>query len=147
MLVHCPGPAPSVHTRAARAARLAPRAPRVRRHEARRPRVGVSAKLSPHVRVGPAGALESVEMKVSEALATRVSIRDFLPTPVPGETIRRVLAAASRAPSGGNLQPWHIDVVAGERLDELRGIVRERIAAGVQEKLDYTVYPSPLVSP
>ncbi len=86
-------------------------------------------------------------MKVSEALATRVSIRDFLPTPVPAETIRRVLAAASRAPSGGNLQPWHIDVVAGERLDELRAIVRERIAAGVQEQVEYTVYPSPLGSP
>ncbi len=86
-------------------------------------------------------------MKVSEALASRVSIRDFLPTPVPMETIRRVLAAASRAPSGGNLQPWHIDVVAGEKLDELRAIVRERIAAGVQEKIEYAVYPSPLVSP
>jgi len=86
-------------------------------------------------------------MKVSEALASRVSIRDFLPTPVPPETIRRVLAAASRAPSGGNLQPWHIDVVAGEKLDELRAIVRERIGAGAQETIEYAVYPSPLVSP
>jgi nitroreductase len=86
-------------------------------------------------------------MKVSEALASRRSIRDFLPTPVPIETIRRVLEAAARAPSGGNLQPWHIDVVAGEKLDELRAIVRERIAAGIEEPYDYTVYPSPLVSP
>ncbi|MFA7503684.1 MAG: nitroreductase [Burkholderiaceae bacterium] len=86
-------------------------------------------------------------MKVSEALASRVSIRDFLPTPVPGETIRRVLATASRAPSGGNLQPWHIDVVGGERLDELRAIMREQIAAGAQEQVEYAVYPSPLSSP
>ncbi len=86
-------------------------------------------------------------MKVSEALASRRSIRDFLPTPVPVETIRRVLQAASRAPSGGNLQPWHIDVVAGEKLDELRAIVRERIASGAEEKTEYSVYPSPLVSP
>ena len=86
-------------------------------------------------------------MKVSEALATRVSIRDFLPTPVPVETIRRVLTAASRAPSGGNLQPWHIDVVAGAKLDELRAIVRERISSGAQEQVEYAVYPSPLVSP
>ncbi len=86
-------------------------------------------------------------MKVSEALASRVSIRDFLPTPVPGETIRRVLTAAARAPSGGNLQPWHIDVVGGEKLDELRAIVRERITAGIQEQTDYAVYPQPLDSP
>lgn len=86
-------------------------------------------------------------MKVSEALATRVSIRDFLPTPVPGATIRRVLTAASRAPSGGNLQPWHIDVVAGKRLDELRAIVRKQIGAGIQEPIEYSVYPSPLQSP
>ncbi|MCO5120191.1 MAG: nitroreductase [Burkholderiaceae bacterium] len=86
-------------------------------------------------------------MKVSEALASRVSIRDFLPTPVPGEAIRRVLATAARAPSGGNLQPWHIDVVGGEKLDELRAIVRERITAGIQEQTDYAVYPQPLGSP
>lgn len=86
-------------------------------------------------------------MKVSDALASRVSIRDFLPTPVPPDVIRRVLTAASRAPSGGNLQPWHIDVVAGERLDELRAIVAQRIHAGVEEQIDYTVYPKPLGSP
>jgi len=55
-------------------------------------------------------------LDVREAIASRRSIRDFLPTPVPGETIRRVLAAASRSPSGGNVQPWHVDVVAGEPL-------------------------------
>jgi len=54
-------------------------------------------------------------MTVYEVLASRRSVRDFLSTPVSGEVIRRVLAAAARAPSGGNVQPWHIDVVAGER--------------------------------
>lgn len=86
-------------------------------------------------------------MKVSEALASRVSIRDFLPDPVPVATIRRVLEAASRAPSGGNLQPWHVDVVAGERLDELRAIIARQIKSGAQEKADYRVYPDSLWSP
>src|SRR5690606_12403377 len=86
-------------------------------------------------------------MKASEASPSRLSIRDSLPTAVPPETISRVLAAASRAPAGGNLQPWHIDVVAGEKLDELRAIVRERIGAGAQETIEYAVYPSPQVSP
>ena len=44
-------------------------------------------------------------LSVTEALQSRLSIRDFLPKPVPLAVIRRVLATASRAPSGGNLQP------------------------------------------
>ena len=47
-------------------------------------------------------------MKVSEALQSRISCRAFLPTPVPEATVKSILTGASRAPSGGNLQPWHI---------------------------------------
>lgn len=90
-------------------------------------------------------------MTVYEALASRRSVRDFLPTPVPGETIRRVLQAASRAPSGGNVQPWHIDVVAGEKLDELKAIMRQRlqeVAAGDRsEQPEYDIYPKELSAP
>ena len=44
-------------------------------------------------------------LTVTEAITRRTSIRDFLPTPVPLDLLRRVLATASRAPSGGNVQP------------------------------------------
>ena len=71
---------------------------------------------------------------VTEALETRISVRDFLPTPVPAEVIRRVLATASRSPSGGNVQPWNIDVVAGAKLDELKAIMQRRLAEGVNEE-------------
>lgn len=88
---------------------------------------------------------------VTEALETRLSIRDFLPTPVPSEVIRRVLATASRSPSGGNLQPWHIDVVAGSKLDELKAIMQRRlaeVAAGDRsETPEYDIYPKELVAP
>ena len=90
-------------------------------------------------------------MNVREALDSRRSVRDFLPTPVPGEVIRRVLAAASRAPSGGNLQPWHIDVVAGSRLDELKALMQRRLAAvaagNMAEQPEYSIYPKDLVAP
>ena len=90
-------------------------------------------------------------MNVYEALASRRSVRDFLPTPVSGEVIRRVLAAAARAPSGGNVQPWHIDVVAGERLDELKAVMRRRlqqVASGDDaERPEYDIYPKELVAP
>ena len=88
---------------------------------------------------------------VTEALNSRLSVRDFLPTPVPGDLIRQILVTASRAPSGGNVQPWHIDVVAGERLDALKAIVAQRlveVAAGDRSELpEYDIYPKELVAP
>ena len=90
-------------------------------------------------------------MDVAQAVASRHSIRDFLPTPVSGDLIRRVLTAASRSPSGGNVQPWQIDIVAGERLDELRALMRQRIVeaatGGQAEERDYDIYPKDLPSP
>ncbi len=90
-------------------------------------------------------------MTVTEALNSRLSVRDFLPTPVPAHLIRQVLATASRAPSGGNVQPWQIDVVAGERLDALKTIMAKRlaeVAAGDRSELpEYDIYPKELVAP
>src|SRR5690348_14368158 len=56
---------------------------------------------------------------VEEAIATRRSIRAFLPTPVPEATIRRILAVAARAPSGTNTQPWKVYVLTGEAKEQL----------------------------
>ncbi len=87
-------------------------------------------------------------MDVSQAVSSRHSVRAYLDTPVPGETIRRVLAAAARAPSGGNVQPWHIDVVAGEPLARLKALMAQRAAeTPAGETLEYDIYPSNLWSP
>ena len=86
-------------------------------------------------------------MHVADALNSRQSIRDFLPTPVPLETIRRVLATASRAPSGGNVQPWHIDVLVGTPLESLKTRMRERSPADPPELPEYDIYPKELVAP
>jgi nitroreductase len=58
-------------------------------------------------------------MDLMEALASRRSARAYLDTPVPDETIERILAAASRAPSGTNTQPWKVYVVSGSARDAL----------------------------
>ena len=88
---------------------------------------------------------------VTDALDSRLSVRDFLPTPVSAEQIRQVLATASRSPSGGNVQPWRIDVVAGARLTELKALMQRRlaeVAAGDKsESPEYDIYPKELVSP
>ena len=88
-------------------------------------------------------------MNVSEAVASRMSCRAFLDTPVPGDTVRAILDAARRAPSGGNLQPWWVCALAGEPLAELKSAVRAQVMAnprgdGTQE---YDIYPPGLGEP
>lgn len=86
-------------------------------------------------------------MTVNEAVQERRSVRGFLPTAVDGALIRRLLETAARAPSGGNLQPWHIDVVGGAELDRLREIVAGKIGRGELEAAEYDIYPRELVEP
>ena len=87
-------------------------------------------------------------MDLVEAINTRRSVRGFLDTPVPGDVIRRVLTIASRAPSGGNVQPWQIQVVAGEPLAKLKEVMRERVEqAPGGEGSEYDIYPKELVAP
>ena len=45
---------------------------------------------------------------VEAAIESRQSIRAYLPTPVPRPLLERLLALASRAPSGTNTQPWKV---------------------------------------
>ena len=55
---------------------------------------------------------------------------------------------AARAPSGGNLQPWIVHAVAGERLEALKASVRARpelLPRG--EGAEYDIYPKDLKEP
>ena len=53
-------------------------------------------------------------MHFIEALHARKSVRAFKPDPVPLALVEELLALASRSPSGTNVQPWKVHVVAGE---------------------------------
>ncbi len=87
-------------------------------------------------------------MNVTEAVQARKSARAFLSKPVPEDVIRKILADAARAPSGGNLQPWKTYVMAGAARDELVRRVREKWAAGVYgEGTEYAIYPADLGEP
>jgi len=82
---------------------------------------------------------------VFEAVESRISVRAFTDTPVDGATVRAILEAASRAPSGGNLQPWRVFAVAGAELDELKRLVRDKRPG--EEPAEYEVYPPSLWDP
>jgi nitroreductase len=87
-------------------------------------------------------------MKVAKAVAARFSTRAYLDRPVPLETIRRILDRARQAPSGGNLQPWQVTVVAGRPLQALIAKVRARAVELPQgEPREYDVYPPDLQEP
>jgi len=83
-------------------------------------------------------------------VASRRSVRAFLPTPVPRATIERILAVASRAPSGTNTQPWKVYVLTGERLGSLS---KKLVAAyddpeeSARHSEEYPYYPTEWVSP
>lgn len=83
-------------------------------------------------------------MDVSEAVAARRSVRGFRADPVDPAQIERLARAAARAPSGGNLQPWHIDIVTGASLARLKALMAEKIAAGALESAQYDIYPRAL---
>lgn len=84
-------------------------------------------------------------MKTSYAIKSRISCRAFLPDAVSERQVREILELAKCAPSGGNLQPWHVFVLAGDALDGLRGDVA---AAMVEHprglKTQYRIYPKDL---
>jgi len=48
------------------------------------------------------------------AVTQRYSVRAFLDKPVSKALLEKVLRQAQQSPSGGNLQPWHVYVTAGE---------------------------------
>lgn len=91
---------------------------------------------------------------VDAAINSRMSVRAFLPTPVPRATIEHLLRLASRSPSGTNTQPWKVYVLQGASRDSLVEKVcaahdalraDPSLAAVYQEEYDY--YPEKWVSP
>jgi nitroreductase len=87
-------------------------------------------------------------LDVYEAVDSRRAVRAFSNEPVSKEILERVLTAASRAPSSGNLQPWQVYVVMGEPLAELKRRATARALAGDPgDKREYPMYPTDLVPP
>jgi nitroreductase len=87
---------------------------------------------------------------VDTAIITRRSLRAFLPTPVPRETIEAILQVAARSPSGTNTQPWKVYVLTGHAKEELS----RKVAAAyddpeqrAQHSEEYAYYPTEWKSP
>ena len=86
-------------------------------------------------------------MTVEEAVQARQAVRAFLPDPVDAETVATLLRLASQAPSGGNLQPWHVFILAGPARDALVAAVLAKLERGERETPAYDIYPRKLWEP
>ena len=83
-------------------------------------------------------------MNVTDAVNRRNSVRAFLDTPVPNEVVAKLLEKASRAPSGGNLQPWRIRVINGEVMPRFLSFLED---SDIQNTPAYDIYPKELKAP
>ena len=87
---------------------------------------------------------------VDHAITSRRSIRAYLPTPVPRQTIEEILAVAARAPSGTNTQPWKVHVLTGaarQRLSDRICAAHDDPAQRSQHTEEYAYYPTEWRSP
>ena len=79
--------------------------------------------------------IEEMRQRLEEFYADlnrRRTVREFSDRPVPRDIIETALKAASTAPSGANLQPWHFVVISGPQTKK-----KIREAAEVEEREFY----------
>ena len=80
-------------------------------------------------------------MDVSAAVAARRSVRGFLDRPVEPAVLEDLAVRAARAATGGNIQPWHIDIVQGEPMAALKAVMAGKIERREKEAPGYDIYP------
>lgn len=87
---------------------------------------------------------------VDQALASRRSVRAFLPTPVPRATLEEIFTVAARSASGTNIQPWRVHVLTGANKEALSSKVIaafDEADADAKYRGEFPIYPSEWVSP
>ena len=62
-------------------------------------------------------------MDLIEGIESRRSIRGFQGTPIPEETLQRIMQAAGHSPSYTNTQPWEVAIVCGQKKEELSRVI------------------------
>ncbi len=86
-------------------------------------------------------------MNVNHAIRYRKSVRKFLNKPVPRQLIEQVLDTSRWAPSGGNCQPWRVEVVTGKALDRVSSSILSAREQGRKPLPDLEYYPEAWTSP
>ena len=80
-------------------------------------------------------------MTIEQAIVGRQSIRAYLDKKVARATLERMLLTAGRAPSGSNIQPWHVYVVEGAAKAALSAEILALNRSGDEGQREYNYYP------
>lgn len=84
---------------------------------------------------------------VDAVIKSRKSIRAFKKDPVDPKLIEHILAVASRAPSGSNMQPWNVYVLTGEAIKRVTEAVCKAFDSGKKYEGEYKYYPDKFFEP
>jgi len=85
---------------------------------------------------------------VDAIIAGRFACRDFSSAPVGRGTIEQILRVARFAPSGANIQPWRVYVLAGGAKDRVSAALREAHETARDAHMsEYSYYASDLPEP
>jgi nitroreductase len=87
-------------------------------------------------------AQDAIAQCVSTVMRSRHAVRAFKPKAVERSLVEAILADASTAPSGANIQPWRVYVVAGKVKDELGDALLAASRAGTMPAPEH--FPDPL---
>ena len=78
--------------------------------------------------------LGGATMEFFEIISKRRSVRNFKNKAIPEEYIKKIIAAATMAPSGGNMQPWEFFVIR-------EGEIKKQIVSATYTGYDTTGPP------
>lgn len=92
-------------------------------------------------------SLKTQSNTVTDAIATRRSLRGFLPDAVNTDLLQEILVKASRAPSGTNMQPWNVHLLTGESLRKVSDAVCEDYDKNVPYEEEEPYYPDKFFEP
>ncbi len=85
---------------------------------------------------------------VDEMITGRMSLRRFIDQPVERCLVEEILKVASRAPSGTNMQPWQVYVVAGNTKAALsKDLLDAHYHHQDDHQSEYSYYPDTFVEP
>ncbi|MGY3693946.1 nitroreductase [Bradyrhizobium sp. USDA 3240] len=93
-------------------------------------------------------ACELARNPIDEVIAGRLSCREFSGSPVSRSTIEQILRVARFAPSGANIQPWHVYVLAGAAKAEVSAALLHAYETEPNEHVsEYQYYASAFPEP
>jgi nitroreductase len=86
--------------------------------------------------------------RIDEIIAGRFACREFSDAAIPRRTVEQILRVARFAPSGANIQPWYVYVLAGAAKDAVSAALLEAHETARDEHIsEYKYYASNLPEP